>query len=98
METLKALKDYFPAAVFTGQALVFISEDWRVELTQQPPSAGPRTGELPLIRLRISRRTMDGDFGRPLTEDFKLPTLGELAEEIEKYVIMATGANLRERV
>lgn len=98
MEILKALRDYFPAAVFTGECLIFISEDWRVELTQQPPSGGQRPGEPALIRLRISRRTMDGDLTKPLTEDFKLPSLNELAEEIEKYVLMATGANLREKV
>lgn len=98
METLKALRDYFPTAVYTGECLVFISEDWRVELTQQPPSGGQRPGEPPLIRLRISRRAMDGDLARPLTEDFKLPSVSELAEEIEKYVMMATGANLREKV
>jgi len=34
METLKLLRDYFPMAVFTGKCLVFISEDWRVELTE----------------------------------------------------------------
>ncbi|MHC4132873.1 MAG: hypothetical protein ACYSR3_12925 [Planctomycetota bacterium] len=32
METLKILQDYFPTAVFTGKCLVFISEEWRVEL------------------------------------------------------------------
>jgi len=98
METLQALRAYFPAAVFNGEALIFISEDWRVELTQQPPAAGQRNGELPVIRLKVARRTLDGEFAKPLSEDFKLPTLGELAEEIEKYVVMATGANLKERV
>jgi len=31
-------------------------------------------------------------------EDFQLPSLGELAEQIEKYVQSAIGANLRERM
>ena len=31
-------------------------------------------------------------------EDFQLPSLGELAEQIEKYVQMAIGTNLREGV
>jgi len=38
METLKLLRDYFPTAVFTGKCLVFISEDWRVELTEHKDS------------------------------------------------------------
>ncbi len=38
METLKLLLDYFPTAVYTGKCLVFISEDWRVELTEHKDS------------------------------------------------------------
>ncbi len=38
METLKLLYEYFPTAVYTGKCLVFISEDWRVELTEHKDS------------------------------------------------------------
>ena len=38
METLKSLYEYFPTAVYTGKCLVFISEDWRVELTEHKDS------------------------------------------------------------
>ncbi len=34
MDMLKVLRDYFPTAIFTGKCLVFISENWRVELTE----------------------------------------------------------------
>ncbi len=34
MNVLKLLYDYFPTAVYTGKCLVFVSEEWRVELTE----------------------------------------------------------------
>jgi hypothetical protein len=80
METLKLLRDYFPMAVFTGKLLVFISEDWRVELSEHK----------------------DSDFSKPdvepsiIREDFQLASLGELAEQIEKYVQSAIGKNIKE--
>ncbi|MCJ7675762.1 MAG: hypothetical protein MUO33_11515 [Sedimentisphaerales bacterium] len=111
METLKLLQDYFPTAVFTGKCLVFISEDWRVELTEHKDtdfskwgdrfaenrSQMPQPGdELPVIRVRIYKKALDGDFIMGHYEDFQLPSLGELAEQIEKYVQSAIGRNIRE--
>ncbi|MHC4425276.1 MAG: hypothetical protein ACYSYV_04165 [Planctomycetota bacterium] len=95
METLKILRDYFPMAVFTGKCLVFISEDWRVELTEHKDSDFTQSQDQPsVIRVRISKRTLiPGHY-----EDFQLASLGELAEQIEKYVQLAIGANLRENV
>ena len=99
METIKLLRDYFPTAVFTGKCLVFISEDWRVELTEHKEkdfsagSAGPS-----LIRVRIFKKALNGEFVPGFYEDFQLASLGELAEQIEKYVQMAIGSNLRENV
>jgi hypothetical protein len=99
METLKLLRDYFPMAVFTGKCLVFISEDWRVELTEHKDSDFTKAeGTPPVIRLRIFKRTLEGDLIPGHYEDFQLALLGELAEQIEKYVQLAIGANLRENV
>ena len=99
METLKQLRDYFPTAVFTGKCLVFISEDWRVELTEHKDSDFSRGADQPpVIRVRIFRKTVNGEFVPGFYEDFQLPFLGELAEQIEKYVQLAIGANLRENV
>ena len=99
METLKLLRDYFPMAVFTGKCLVFISEDWRVELTEHKESDFTKgEGAPPIIRLRIFKRTLEGDLIPGHYEDFQLASLGELAEQIEKYVQLAIGANLRENV
>ena len=97
METLKLLRDYFPMAVFTGKCLVFISENWRVELTEHKDSDFSK-GQIqpPIIRVRISKKTLNDDFVPGHYEDFQLAALGELAEEIEKYVQSAIGTNLRE--
>ncbi|HON92597.1 MAG TPA: hypothetical protein PLS24_00250 [Sedimentisphaerales bacterium] len=99
MDTLKLLRDYFPTAVYTGKCLVFISEDWRVELTEHKDSDFSKVANGPsIIRVRIFKRTLSGEFTAGFYEDFQLPSLGELAEQIEKYVQMAIGANLRENI
>ena len=99
METLKLLRDYFPTAVFTGKCLVFISEDWRVELTEHKDGDFSKAGdEPPIIRVRIFKKALNGEFVPGHYEDFQLASLGELAEQIEKYVQMAIGANLRENI
>jgi hypothetical protein len=96
METLKLLRDYFPMAVYTGKCLVFISEDWRVELTEHKASDFSKAERTPsVIRLRIFKRTLDGELIPGHYEDFQLESLGELAEQIEKYVQLAIGANIR---
>jgi hypothetical protein len=97
METLKLLRDYFPTAVYTGKCLVFISEDWRVELTEHKDSDFSRSSSQPsIIRVRIFRKALSGEFVPGFYEDFQLPSLRELAEQIEKYVQAAIGANLQE--
>ncbi len=97
METLKLLRDYFPTAVFTGKCLVFISEDWKVELTEHKESDFSKVDAEPsIIRVRIFKKALDGNFVPGHYEDFQLASLGELAEQIEKYVQSAIGRNLRE--
>ena len=97
MDTLKKLRDYFPTAVFTGKCLVFISEDWRVELTEHKESDFSRSeAEIPVIRVRIAKRALDGELIQGHYEDFQLELIGELAEQVEKYVQSAIGENIRE--
>jgi hypothetical protein len=99
METLKLLCDYFPTAVFTGKCLVFISEDWRVELTEHKDSDFSKADVQPsVIRIKIFKKALNGEFVPGHYEDFQLSSLNELAEQIEKYVQSAIGANLRENI
>jgi len=97
METLKLLRDYFPMAVFTGKCLVFISEDWRVELTEHKDTDFSKGQTEPsVIRVKVFKKALDGYFIQGHYEDFQLASLGELAEQIEKYVQLAVGSNIRE--
>ena len=99
MKTLKLLSDYFPTAVFTGKSLVFISEDWRVELTEHKDNDfSNKTPEPSIIRIRVFKKALNGEFVPGHYEDFQLESLGELAEQIEKYIQLAIGANLRENI
>ncbi len=99
METLKLLRDYFPMAVFTGKCLVFISQDWRVELSEHKDSDFSKAAAEPaVIRVRIFKKALNGQFVAGHYEDFQLESLGELAEQIEKYVQSALGTNIRENI
>lgn len=97
METIKLLCDYFPTAVFTGKSLVFVSEDWRVELTEHKNSDfSKKSKQHPVIRVRISKKALNGELLPCHYEDFQIEHIGELAEQLEKYVQMAIGTNIRE--
>ena len=99
METLRILQDYFPTAVFTGKCLIFISEDWRVELTEHKDNDFSKSNaSLSIIRVKICKKALNGEFIAGHYEDFQLASLGELAEQIEKYVQSAIGRNLKENI
>jgi hypothetical protein len=99
METIKKLRDYFPTAVYTGKCLVFVSEDWRVELTEHKEDDFTKAGEQPsIIRIKVFKKAINGELIPCYHEDFQIASLGELAEQIEKYVQMAIGSNLREDI
>jgi hypothetical protein len=99
METIRLLRDYFPTAVFTGRCLVFISEDWRVELTEHKDRDFTNlNGQPSVIRVRIFKRALDGELIPGHYEDFQIESLNELAEQIEKYVQLAVGVNIKEKI
>jgi hypothetical protein len=98
MEMIRKLAEYFPTSVFTGKCLVFVSEEWRVELTEHKHRDYSRREPQPsIIRVKIFRKDL-GKFVPTHSEDFRLPHPGELAEQIEKYVQYAIGRNIREIV
>ena len=99
MEALKTLQDYFPTAIYTGRSLIFISEDWRFELTEHKDTDFTRPDdEVPIIRVRIFKKTVNGEFLPGHHEDFQIASLNELAAQIEKYVQFAIGKNIRENM
>jgi hypothetical protein len=98
-DILRLLYDYFPTAVNTGQSLVFISEDWKVELREhRNPSYGQGKQTSPIIRVKIFKKTLNGDFIQGHYQDFQLESLNELAQQIERYIQFAVGQNIRENV
>ncbi len=99
MDVLKLLYDYFPTAVNTGNSLVFISHEWRVELTEHKnDNFSAVEGQVPVVRIRIFQKALNGEFVPGHFEDFQLDSLSELAAQIERYVQFAVGSNLRENV
>ncbi len=93
-DLLKILRDYFPTAVYTGSALVFISEDTRVELTEL--SHGSLAGDDATIRVRLFAKNSNGEFTPGHYEDFDIREISDLAGEIEKFVQFAVGKNISE--
>lgn len=99
MDIIKLLYDYFPAAVYTGKCLVFISDQWRIELTESKSANFGQDGKnIPVIRVKIFKKAVNGEFLPGHYEDFQINSLGELATQIERYIQFAVGCNIRENV
>ena len=99
MEILKKLCEYFPTAVFTGKCLVFISEDWRVELVERKSEDFSQTAEaVAIVRVKIFKKALNGQFVAGHYEDFHIQSMNESAEQIEKYIQFAVGTNVRKNI
>ena len=97
MDILKSLYDYFPTSVFTGNSLVFISEDWRVELTEHSNSDfSKQDKDCAVIRVKVFKKALNGEFLPGYYEDFQIASVSELATQIERYIQAAVGKNIRE--
>ena len=71
---LKLLLDYFPTAVHTGQCIVFISENWRVELREhQDPRFGQNPGSVPVIRVKVFKKALNGEIEHFIGVDKRVP-------------------------
>jgi hypothetical protein len=95
-QRLQILRDYFPTAIFTGRALIFISEDFRVEMTEHMRGGFSGPTATSVIRVKLFAKTASGEFEPGHYEDFELPDIADLAGEIEKFVQHALGKNIRE--
>ncbi len=97
-DILKLLMDYFPTAVHTGHCLVFISEEWRVELKEHKnPSFGQNSKNIPVIRIKVFKKALNGEFIPGHYEDFQIESVSELASQIERYIQNSLGQNMREK-
>jgi len=95
-ERITLLREYFPTAICTGPALIFISEEFRVELTEHSRSGFGGENAVPVIRVRISTRIETGEYEAGHFEDFQLPDISDLAGEIEKFIQSVVGKNIKE--
>lgn len=96
---LKILGDFFPTAINTGHCLVFISEEWRVELKEHKnPVFGQNSSNIPIIRIKVFKKALNGEFVPGHYEDFQIEPISELASQIERYIQNAIGRNIRESV
>ena len=94
---LNLLMDYFPTAINTGDSIVFISENWRVELREHHnPRFGQYGKSTPVIRVKIHKKALSGEFLPGHYQDFQIDSIGELAGQIERYIQHAVGQNIRE--
>ncbi len=93
---LDTLRDYFPTAIFTGRALVFISDESRVELTEHTHGSLSSSDSVSTIRVRLFSKQPNGEFIQGHYEDFELADISDLAGEIEKFVQFAVGKNIKE--
>ncbi len=99
MDILKALYEYFPTAVDTGECLVFISDEWKVELWEhKKPDFGNAESPKPVIRVKILKRTANGTFIPNHYQDFKIDPINEMANQIDRYIQFAVGKNIRENI
>jgi len=99
MDIIKTLYDYFPTSVYTGNSLVFISEDWRVELKEyKNTSFSANLKTVPIVRVKVFKKALNGEFLPGHYEDFQIDSVGELAAQIERYIQFSIGQNLRENV
>lgn len=94
---LRELYEFFPTAVFTGKALVFISEENRIELTEHRRANFSSIGkEMPVLRVRIFKKALNGEFVPGHYEDFELHSVNELAAQIERFIQFSVGKDIRE--
>ena len=72
---LKLLRDYFPTAIYTGKALVFISEEWRVGVNGDSRGEGTALDSperdraeqrANLVELKVWRELRHCLFGEPV--------------------------------
>ncbi len=51
---------------------------------------------MPVLRVRIFKKALNGEFVPGHYEDFELHSVNELAAQVERYIQFAVGKNIRE--
>ena len=91
-ERLDQLRERLPMpTVFTGQSLVCISQQWRVEITEQTSKDYASGSTRSSFRVRVSEKLDDGTYQAGHQEVFAIDDVGQLAEEIDRFITFAVG-------
>jgi len=94
---LEQLIEYFPTAVYTGEKLVFVSENWTVEVIEHQEAVYCKLAEsYSTVRVNVYKTPEEGFRKLVNSEDFTLKDCRQLAAQIEKYIENAIGAFVRE--
>lgn len=94
---LEKLVEFFPTAVYTGQKLVFVSENWNVEVIEHTEKMYCNLGsEVSTIRVNIYKTGNDMYQRLVHSGDFTLSNCRELAAQIEKYIQNAIDVTIKE--
>ena len=84
---LEQLIEYFPTAVYTGEKLVFVSENWTVEVVEHIEQVFCSLGNsYSTIRVNVYKTPSEGYRWLVNSEDFVIKDCRKLAEQIEKYI------------
>lgn len=94
---LEQLRERLPLpTVFTGRSLVCISQQWRVEITEQIAQDFAAGTSKSKFRVKVSEKLDDGTYQPGHEEVFAIEDAGRLAEEIDKFITHAVGFSLSE--
>ena len=95
-ERLDKLRERLPMpTVFTGRSLVCISEQWRVEITEQVSKDYAQNTSRSSFWVRLSEKLEDGSYQPGHEEVFAIADVGQLAEEIDRFITHAVGYSPR---
>ena len=91
-EKLSQLRERLPLpTVYTGQSLVCISQQWRVEISEQTSKDYAAGSTRSSFRVRVSEKLDDGTYQPGHEEVFAIEDMGLLAEEIDRFITYAVG-------
>jgi len=95
-DKLNQLRERLPLpTVFTGRSLVCISQQWRVEITEQVSKDYAIGKSRSRFWVRVSEKLEDGTYQPGHEEVFAIEDMGRLAEEIDRFITHAVGYSPR---
>ena len=95
-DRLSQLRERLPLpTVFTGQSLVCISQQWRVEISERTSKDYATGNTRSTFRVKVSEKLDDGTYQSGHEEVFAIEDMGRLAEEIDRFITYAVGYSPR---